>query len=250
MDTMTLDPMPPASPPAPVSEPASGDAARKAGSRRVKIAALVGFLALVGLAAAWRFSPLHEYADPEAIAKWLHNMRHTPWTPIVVVLIYVGANAIFFPNTVLNAATILGMGTVWGLPCALAGSLVSAMATYAVGRRFGREHLKRIDSAAIDRITHLLKNSGVLGIAMVRLLPVAPYTVVNLVAGAAKVRPFAFGAGTFLGLLPGNLLMTAFGHQLRQVLRNPSKAQIAMMVGVLVAAAAGALWARNRALAA
>ena len=229
MDAMTVEPVQPAVPSA--AAPAAGETAsstqRKTGSNRVKIAAIIGFLVLVAVAAAWRFSPLHEYADPEAIAKWLHNMRHTPWTPIVIVLIYIGANAIFFPNTVLNAATILGMGTAWGLPCALAGSLGSAMVTYAVGRRFGREHLKKIDSAAIDRITKLLQNSGVLGIAMVRLLPVAPYTVVNLVAGAAKVRAFAFGFGTFLGLLPGNLLMTAFGHQLRQVLRNPSKAQIA-----------------------
>lgn len=238
----------PAVPEAPtaVSESTKGD---KSGSRRALIAAGIGFVVLVAIAAAWRFSPLHEVADTEAIADWLHGMRRNPWAPLIIVMIYVAANAVFFPNTVLNAATILGMGTAWGLPCALAGSLASAMFTYALGRRFGRKRLSRIDSTALDRITQMLKKSGVLGIATLRLLPVAPYGVVNLAAGAAHVRALPFAFGTLLGLLPGNLLMTAFGHQLRQVLRNPSKAQIAIMVGVVLVAAAGALWARSKAMA-
>jgi len=252
-------PVPEPSPaaPAPPQGPAADVSAQhretpdrdKGSSKRTMVLAIIGFAVLLAIAAAWRFSPLHEVADTEAIADWLHGMRRNPWAPLIIVMVYVAANAVFFPNTVLNAATILGMGTAWGLPCALAGSLASAMVTYTLGRRFGRRRLSRIDSAAIDRITQLLKRSGVLGIATLRLLPVAPYGVVNLVAGAAHVRAVPFAFGTLLGLLPGNLLMTAFGHQLRQVLRNPSKSQIAIMVGVLLVAAAGALWARSKALA-
>ncbi len=242
MNAMTL-------PPPPADEAAATPAVHgKQGSRRLVVIALIGLAVLVAIAATWRFSPLHEMAGTQAIAHWFHGMRHNPWAPLIVVLIYVAANAVFFPNTVLNAATILGLGTLWGLPCALAGSVTSAMVMYALGRRFGKERLRRIDSAAIERVTGMLKNSGVLGIASLRLLPIAPYTVVNLVAGAAHVRPFAFGVGTFLGLLPGNLLMTAFGHQLRQVLQNPSKTEIATMVGVLLVAAAGVWWARRKAL--
>lgn len=243
---MTLSPAPPTVEPGPPSDP--DRAVRQAGSRRLLVVGLVGFAVLVAVAAAWRFSPLHEMADTQAIAAWLHGMRRNPWAPLIIVMVYIGANAVFFPNTVLNAATILGLGTTWGLPCAMAGSLASAMFTYAIGRRYGKERLSKLDSSVIDRVTQMLKKSGVLGIATVRLLPVAPYSVVNLVAGAAHVRAFPFAFGTVLGLLPGNLLMTAFGHQLRQVLRNPSKAQIAIMVGVLVVAAAGALWARSKAM--
>lgn len=211
------------------------------------IAAAV-LLALLALAAAWRFSPLHEYADAEAIANWLHGLRRSPWVPLLIVLIYLGANAVFFPNTVLNAATILGLGTAWGLPCALAGSLCAAMVAFAAGRRYGKARLEKLDSAAIERVTVMLKNSGVIGIATLRLLPVAPYNVVNLVAGAARVRPVPFAIGTLLGLLPGNLLVTVFGHQLRAVLRDPGAPQVAIMAAVLLVAAAAAGWMRSRAL--
>lgn len=204
--------------------------------------------AMVGFAAAWRFTPLHEMADPDTLAGWFHSLRRNPWAPALLLGVYLGANLVFFPNTVLNAATILGLGTTWGMPCALAGSLASAMLSYFLGRRFGTRRLRRLDGKATERLTRMLKKSGVLGIATLRLLPVAPYTAVNLVAGAARVSPFAFAAGTFLGLLPGNVLMTIFGHQLRAVLRDPSRLQIGIMAAVVLVAAAGAWWARKRAL--
>jgi uncharacterized membrane protein YdjX (TVP38/TMEM64 family) len=231
--------------PAPPTETAASD---RAHARRLWIIGGSLLLLLIAIAAAWRFTPLHDYADTEAIASWLHGLRRSPWAPLVIVLVYIGANAVFFPNTVLNAATILGLGTTWGLPCALLGSLSAALVAFVVGRRYGKERLKRLDSAAIERISAMLKNSGVIGIATLRLVPIAPYNVVNLVAGAARVRTVPFAIGTAIGLLPGNLLMTAFGHQLRAVLRNPGKVEIAAMAGVVLLAAGGAWWARSRAL--
>ena len=206
--------------------------------------------AMVGLAAAWRFTPMHDVADADTLAGWFHSLRKDPWGPLYLLAIYLVANLVFFPNTVLNAATILGLGTTWGLPCALAGSLSSAMLAYVIGRRFGTRRLRRLDGKVAERLTGMLKNSGILGIASLRLIPIAPYTAVNLVAGAARVSPIAFALGTFLGLLPGNLLMTMFGHQLRAVLRDPSPMQIGITACVLVVAAAGAWWARKKALAA
>ena len=134
------------------------------------------------------------------------------------------------------------------MPCALAGSLASAMLAYGIGRRFGTRRLHRLDSQATERLSHMLKRSGVLGIATLRLLPIAPYTAVNLVAGAARVSSVSFAVGTLLGLLPGNVLMTIFGHQLRAVLRDPTHMQIGIMVAIVVIAASGAWWARKRAL--
>lgn len=220
------------------------------GSSKVWLWAGAAFLLLVCFAGLWRFSALHELADARAIASWLHELRRSPWAPLIVILVYVGANAVLFPNTVLNAATILGMGTLWGLPCALAGSMTAAMLAYLVGRRYGRERLKNLDNATVDRVTKLLRKGGVLGMATLRLIPLAPYSVVNVLAGAARVKALDFGLGTLLGLLPGTLLVTAFGHQLRAVLKNPSPLEIATMAAVLLVAAAGAWWARSRALAA
>ena len=47
--------------------------------------------------------------------------------------------------------------------------------------------------------------------ATVRLVPAAPFTLVNLVAGAMRIRFLHYLAGTALGLLPGLAVMAALG---------------------------------------
>lgn len=205
-------------------------------------------LVVLTIAAAWRFTPLHLYAEPKVIGARLQGLRHSAWLLPSVIAVYLAANAVLFPNTVLNVAVILGLGTTVGLPCALAGSLTAAMAMYALGRRFGGARLRNVDSATLERLTALLRRGGVLGVALVRLLPIAPYGVVNVMAGAARVRPLAFGFGTLLGLLPGNLLVTAFGHQLRNVLQHPTPAEILVMVVIVLAAGIGLWFLRQQAL--
>lgn len=249
MDPSLADPNPrPVSRPGPGADTAPTNA-RSSGSRQTLVWLLGSLAMLLVVAALWRFSPLHEVADAEAIGSWIRSLRHSPWAVPIVLLVYVGANAVFFPNTVLNAATILGLGTVWGLPCALAGSLTAGMLAYALGRRYGKDRLKDLDSKTIDRISAMLKRGGILGMASLRLLPIAPYGVVNILAGAARVRAHHFAIGTLLGLLPGGLLLTAFGHQLRRVLEHPTPLQIAIMVSVVLLALTGAWYLRRRALA-
>ena len=215
--------------------------------RRLRLYGIGAFVVLLLVAAAWRWTPLHAYADPKALAGWLRGLRDSPWALLVIVGVYLAANALLFPNTILNVATILGLGTTLGLPCALAGSLSAALLFYVLGRRYGAGKLKHLHSDKIDRLGEQLGNAGILGVATLRLLPIAPYTVVNVVAGSARVRLVPFAIGTLLGLLPGNLMVTAFGHQLRSVIRDPSHGDIAVMVGILVLAGLGLWWLKQRA---
>jgi len=204
-------------------------------------------LAALGLALAWRWSPLHDYAEPRQLAHWLLQFRHTPWALLVVLMMYLLASALLFPNTILNVATILGLGSMLGLPCALAGSMLAAAVFYGLGTRYGQQRLHELRLPQLEHLSARLQNSGVTGIFMLRLLPLAPFSVVNLLAGALHVRTWPFLAGTLLGLLPGNLLVTAFGHQLRVLLRHPSPGAMALMVGLLLLGAAWLLWLRQRA---
>jgi uncharacterized membrane protein YdjX (TVP38/TMEM64 family) len=207
----------------------------------------VGFAAaaILLIAAAWRFTPLHEYADPKVIGHFFRTLRHSPWLIPVMLAAYAAASATLFPNTVLNAATILAFGTPQGPPLALGGSLFAAILFYCLGRGPGLDRLKKLKIRKVDQLNAGLRRGGVVGMTTLRLLPVAPFTVVNLMAGAAHVRPLHFVVGTFLGLLPGCLLMTAFGHQLRNMLRNPGAHEGAVLAVTAVLAIL-VLWGLQR----
>lgn len=74
----------------------------------------------------------------------------------------------------------------------------------------------------------------------VRLLPVAPFTVVNLVAGASRIRFRDFILGSILGMTPGLLGISLFSDRVLAVLRNPSPLTLALLLVAIAAIALGA----------
>jgi uncharacterized membrane protein YdjX (TVP38/TMEM64 family) len=74
----------------------------------------------------------------------------------------------------------------------------------------------------------------------VRMIPVAPFTVVNLVAGASHIHLRDFVLGTLLGMSPGILAVTLFADRIAAVLRDPSPATLALLAAATAAIALGA----------
>ena len=74
-----------------------------------------------------------------------------------------------------------------------------------------------------------------------RLLPVAPFSVVNVVAGASHIRWSDFLLGTLIGLLPGVATMSFFVDRAVAAIRDPGAgtfvllaAAVALIVGLAI----------------
>jgi phospholipase D1/2 len=80
---------------------------------------------------------------------------------------------------------------------------------------------------------------------VVRNIPVAPFTVVNLVAGASKIHFRDYLLGTVIGMAPGIAALTIFMDRLEQAVRNPAVENFLVLVGVAVVISAGALLLRK-----
>jgi len=195
----------------------------------VLVAALVA-----AVAAAWRFTGLAEVADVEAIAAAFAAAPPGPAGAALVIGIFVLAGLVVFPVTVLIAATAVAFGAWPGVAFAAAGALASALVTYAIGRLTGPERLRRWLGPRLNGLGERVARQGVVAVVAVRLVPVAPFTVVNLIAGALRIRLVDYLAGTFLGLVPGLLLMTALGDRLTAVVADPSPGAVLLLVGVVL----------------
>jgi uncharacterized membrane protein YdjX (TVP38/TMEM64 family) len=66
------------------------------------------------------------------------------------------------------------------------------------------------------------------------MVPIAPFTAVNLVAGASRIRFSDFILGNVLGMSPGMLLMTAMGHQVFLTLIEPTALSVAILVAIVL----------------
>jgi uncharacterized membrane protein YdjX (TVP38/TMEM64 family) len=205
--------------------------------RFAKIIAAGIFIVLLML--AWRFTPLSALTSPHVIREWFADIAANPAAPAIVLAVFMIGGLLVFPVTLLIAATAATFGPWLGFAYAAGGATASAMLTYGVGVLIGRETLENVLGPRLNRIRRAITRHGVLAVATVRMVPVAPFTVVNLAAGASRI-PFAdYMLGTILGMAPGLVLMSALGYQIFNVLTAPTPINVTLFV-LAVAAWIGA----------
>lgn len=206
-------------------------------------ATLIGVAVLLfgTLALAWHYTALHRYLDLQTALRFAEHLRDQPLTPLWVLLTYVVAGVVVVPVLLLIAVTGMVFGPWLGALYALGGSLLSAATVYGIGRTLGQDTLRRYMSRRLQRLDRQLQQRGVLAVAAIRLMPVAPFTMVNLLAGAAHLQLRHFLLGTALGMLPGILLTVFFVDRVGAALRAPSAATMAWVAAATVGIAALAL---------
>jgi uncharacterized membrane protein YdjX (TVP38/TMEM64 family) len=206
----------------------------------------LGFLVLLLVSLAWRFSPLKESVDFETIIGWQQSLKDHPAALLWVVGGYLTGSFVLFPMMVLNVATIVTFGPVLGNVYAITGWLCSAALGFGAGRVMGREGVQKL---ARSRIHHLLDRAGRHGFLTVlglRILPIAPFTAVNLFVGAAGIRFADFFFATVIGRIPGLVTLTLFGVQLENFMRRPDlESSVLLALAILLIPLATALLYRR-----
>ena len=205
--------------------------------RRLRAVAKLGVAvaAVTLILLLWRYTALQELTRPSALEGFMAGIAENPLTPVVVILLFVCAGLVGFPVTVLIAATAVSFGAWPGLPYAAAGAMASATVTYGVGSWLGARALRRFLGPRLNRIRRGIARRGILAITTVRLVPIAPFTLVNLVAGALKIPLADYLIGTALGLAPGLLAMSLLGDQLSRILAGPTFFDVGVLIAVVIA---------------
>ncbi len=239
-----VDPERPVDPEVLVKDFVPPDARKPLVSRVWRIA--IGLLALGALAAAWRWTPLREFVSLAALVRIAHSLQDSPVAPLAVLVAYVVGGLLVVPVTVMIVATGIVFGPLLGALYAFAGSLLSAAVTYGVGQHLGRNAVRRLAGSRLNRITRRLARKGAMAIAAVRLLPIAPFSVVNAVAGASHIRMRDFMVGTAIGMAPGILVTVVFVDRVTAVVTDPHAGTIGMLVLFALILVAAAVYVHRR----
>jgi phosphatidylserine/phosphatidylglycerophosphate/cardiolipin synthase-like enzyme/uncharacterized membrane protein YdjX (TVP38/TMEM64 family) len=211
--------------------------AHRHASRRL-VAGVGLILLLAALSMAWRWSPLKEWLEIERLAALAQAMRVAPAAPLVVLAGYAVASLVLVPITLMIVATALVFGPVTALLYAVAGAGLGAMLGFWLGRLLGRDLVRRLAGRRLNHLSRRLARRGLLAVVAVRIIPVAPFTVVNLAAGASHIGFRDFALGTLLGMLPGILAITLFSDRMAAAVRQPSALTLSALAAVVLAIAA------------
>lgn len=217
--------------------------------RVIVIVSLV--LLLLGMAAAWRWSPLGEWLNVQSITEFADTIPDNAAAPWIVLGAYLLGGLLVVPITLLVIVTVTVFGPLLGSVYALIGTLLSAMLVFGIGHALGRATVRRVAGSYIGRLSRRLARQGILTIVVVRLLPIAPFSVVNLVFGASHIRLRDFLFGTALGMAPGIALIALFIDRIRAALEAPEPMNFLVLAASVAAALLAAFglyrWLQKRA---
>ncbi|HEX7231947.1 MAG TPA: VTT domain-containing protein, partial [Candidatus Binatia bacterium] len=230
-DSALLDPETPIAPEKLVDEFVLSD--ERGASSGALFRGLLIMLLMFGLAAAWRWTPLHDLVDLNTLKAWAGSLQDNSGASFWMIGAFLLGGITAFPVTVLILATAYAFDAWPAIIYSLVGCIVSAIFLYTIGRQLGRKNVVRFAGKRLNRMNRLISKHGALAVAAVRMVPVAPYSLVNLAAGAVRVPFRDFVIGTFLGMSPGVIGITFFETQVEELIRDPNLVSFLVLAFVL-----------------
>jgi uncharacterized membrane protein YdjX (TVP38/TMEM64 family) len=109
---------------------------------------------------------------------------------------------------------------------------------FGIGRHLSRDVVRKLAGRRLNDLSRQLGERGLLAIIFARVVPVGPFSIVNIVAGASHIRWRDFLLGTVIGLVPGVVAASMFIDRVAAAIREPGVATFALLAaagGVLVA---------------
>lgn len=186
-------------------------------------------LAAAVLLIFWRFLPLGEWRDPQRLGLLLDTLSASPWAGPLVVTGFVIGSFLIFPVTAMIAATGLALGPTSGLLWASVGSLVGASVNYAIARHLPEQTIENWAGSWVGKMRQRFERGGIVPVMVARNVPIAPFTLINFVAGGARIPYRDFLIGTVLGMGPIIAALTVLGDRLRGAWEAPTSLNVLLL---------------------
>ena len=200
---------------------------------------------IAGLAAIWKFTPLAQWLEPERVTGWAREFGGKRWAPLLVIAAYTPACIVMFPRPVITLFAVVAFGPWLGFLYAMLGIELAAWVTYMAGRRFDRRTVHRVAGRNLHRMLEVMRKRGLLAMTALRLVPLAPFAVEGVVAGAVRIKLWHFLVGTGLGMLPGTLAATILSDQLQAALEDPGRVNYWLIAGAVLLVMLATLFVRR-----
>jgi len=186
----------------------------------IKIAVLILILAII---AAFKFFHLGQYLtlghikDSRQEYVLLYN-DHKVLVIAVYMVIYILATSLSLPGAVV--LTVAGgalFGLVTGTIVVSFASTLGATLACLVSRFFLRGWVEETFSDKIGKVNEGIKKEGAFYLFTLRLIPVFPFWLINLVMGVTKMRLVTFYWISQVGMFPATVVYVNAGKELARI---------------------------------
>lgn len=160
----------------------------------------------------------------EAVARHHDALRafitsHAVAAVAAYVALYIAAVALSVP--VGFYLTVIGgilFGTVVGGAAAIVGATIGAICIFLIAKSAFGEHLARRAGPLADKLAKGFRADAFSYLLFLRLVPIFPFWLINLVAALLGVPLATFAAATALGIIPATFVFAFVGAGLDSVI--------------------------------
>jgi uncharacterized membrane protein YdjX (TVP38/TMEM64 family) len=182
-------------------------------------------LFVVAIAAAFYFrvDRLISFESLAANREWLlaEVERLGALAPIVFIALYAAVAALSIPAAgVLSVAGGFLFGPLFGTVYVVLGATLGATAIFVVARTAFGDTLRRHAGPFLHRLEEGFRRNAFSYLLVLRLIPLFPFWLVNLVPAFLGVSLATFVAATLLGIIPASIVYTGLGDAVGAVVEN------------------------------
>jgi uncharacterized membrane protein YdjX (TVP38/TMEM64 family) len=130
------------------------------------------------------------------------------WGPVLFVFIYAVAAAALIPGSALTVLASAMFGSAVGVATVSIAATLGASLAFFIARYVARGSVEQWlgQKAAFRRIDALTEKQGAIIVAITRLVPLFPFTLLNYAFGLTSIRFSTYVFWSWLCMLPGTVL--------------------------------------------
>lgn len=164
-----------------------------------------------------------QYLTLEQAKEWQHGLanyteQHLLASLLIYFTVYVIIAALSIPGAAI--ATLLAgalFGVVWGSIVVSFASTVGASLAFLVSRFLLRDTLQSRFAHKLETINQGIQKEGIFYLFSLRLIPIFPFFLVNLLMGLTHIKLRSYYWVSQLGMLPATVVYVNAGTQLASI---------------------------------
>jgi len=144
--------------------------------------------------------------------------QHKVMTMAIYMTIYILVTALSLPGAAIM--TLAGgalFGLFYGVLLVSFASTIGATLAFLVSRYMFKDWVQHKFSSKLSAINKGIDKEGGFYLFTLRLVPIFPFFVINLVMGVTTIRTFVFYIVSQVGMLPGTIVFINAGTQLAKI---------------------------------
>lgn len=170
-----------------------------------------------------RFSPFAEYFTLENLKANADNFKNFTaqnflTSVLIYISIYIASVSLSIPGaTILTVGGGFLFGTLKAVIFISIGATIGACINFLLARYLLGDKIQKKYSTQLEKFNKEFSQNGIFYLLFIRLVPIFPFFIINILAGFTKIKFKDFLWTTSIGIIPGSFVFAYAGSSLQQI---------------------------------